>query len=510
LTRAFQIAVGIVLGAVAAMLLLRSGALSPKPAATPTERSIASEPARAISPAERFWTEFPLEPGANETHSRVAKLAQDAAAGVVNVHTSKTVVRETSPFQGFPFEMFPPEFFGQRGPRGQRQRPAPRQQEFKVPSLGSGFVISSDGYILTNNHVVDGVDEIKVHFSDSSVRDAKIIGQDPKTDLALIQVADAKDLKSLPLGDSDAILPGDFVVAIGNPFGLDHTVTMGIVSAKGRELGQGPYDDYIQTDAAINPGNSGGPLLDMSGAVIGINSAINPQANTIGFAVPINIAKEILPQLKANGAVTRGWLGVTVQEVTPELAAALKLDVKEGALVAQTAPDSPADKAGIKRGDVIQTFAGKAVGRPRDLSRSVAATEVGKKVPITVLRDGKSVDLEVTIEKLAATPEEQARGPRRESAGTEALGMQVEDLDDELRQQFGLGDAKGVVIAGIEPGGPAADAGLRPGDLVVEVDRKPVESAQELEKRVAAGGDSILFLVRRGDGTMFVAVNRKG
>jgi serine protease Do len=507
-SRAIQIAVGIALGAIAAILVSRQGWLRPAAAPTLAARSEAAAPPAAAMKAERFWTDIPLEPAEGEKHSLVAKLAQAAAAGVVNVHTSKTVVRETSPFGGLPFDV--PELFGRRGgERGRRQQPAPRQ-EFKVPSLGSGFVISPDGYIVTNNHVVDGVDEIKVHFSDGVVRDAKIIGQDPKTDLALIQVADAKDLPALPLGDSDAILPGDFVVAIGNPFGLDHTVTFGIVSAKGRELGQGPYDDYIQTDAAINPGNSGGPLLDLSGAVIGINSAINPQANTIGFAVPINLAKEILPQLKASGSVTRGWLGVSIQEVTPELASALKLDVKEGALVAQVTPGGPADKAGVQRGDVIQSFAGKAVSRPRDLSRAVASTEVGTTAEVVVLRDGKSVALEAKIEKLASSPEAAAQGERGQSAGAAALGLEVSDLDDELREQFGLKDAKGAVIAGVEPGSPAADAGLRPGDLVVEVDRKPVASAAELEKQIGSGGDSLLFLVRRGEATIFVAVNRKG
>ncbi|MFI5315118.1 MAG: Do family serine endopeptidase [Myxococcota bacterium] len=511
MSRAIQIAVGIVLGAIAAILFARSGGWrKPEAAPTPAASSAAAAPAAPAAKAERFWTDLPLEPAAGETHSRVAKLAQAAAAGVVNVHTSKTVVRETSPFGGLPFEMFPQFFGGQRGERGQRQPQAPRHEEYKVPSLGSGFVISPDGYIVTNNHVVEGVDEIKVHFSDGKVRDAKIIGTDPKTDLALIQVADAKDLPALPLGDSDAILPGDFVVAIGNPFGLDHTVTLGIVSAKGRELGQGPYDDYIQTDAAINPGNSGGPLLDLSGAVIGINSAINPQANTIGFAVPINLAKEILPQLKASGTVTRGWLGVSIQEVTPELASALKLDVREGVLVAQTSPGGPADKAGMQRGDVIQSFAGKPVGRPRELSRAVAATGVGATVEVVVLRDGKSVPLHVTIEKLASTPEEQAQSSHAESAGASALGLEIADLDDELRQQLGVTDAKGVVITGVEPGSPGANAGLRPGDLVVEVDRKPVAGAGELEKQIASGGDSLLFLVRRGEGTLFIAVSRKG
>ena len=224
------------------------------------------------------------------------------------------------------------------------------------------------------------------------------------------------DLPALPLGDSDWILPGDFVVAIGNPFGLDHTVTFGIVSAKGRELGQGPYDDYLQIDAAINPGNSGGPLLDLSGAVVGINTAINPQANTIGFAVPINLAKEILPQLKEKGSVTRGWLGVSIQEITPELAKAFKLDVKEGALVAQVTPGSPADKAGLQRGDVILGVDGKSIPRPRDLSRLIASIEVGKTVKLDVLREGKSLSLPVVIEKLAGAPEAQARRGRARRA----------------------------------------------------------------------------------------------
>ncbi len=506
MARAIQIAVGIVLGAVAAMWVLRSGWVTPSPRAPQVASESRGEVTPQAPPAAPFWTDFPLEPGSAETHSRVAKLAQDAAAGVVNVHTSKTVVRESGP-QGFPFEMFP-ELFGRPG--GRRPRAAPRQQEYKVPSLGSGFVISPDGFILTNNHVVDGVDEIKVHFSDGKIRDAKIVGRDPKTDLALIQVADASDLPSLPLGDSDSILPGDFVVAIGNPFGLDHTVTMGIVSAKGRELGQGPYDDYIQTDAAINPGNSGGPLLDMNGAVIGINSAINPQANTIGFAVPINQAKEILPSLKANGAVIRGWLGVSVQAVTPELASALKLEGTGGALVAQVNPGSPADKGGIQRSDVIQSFDGKPVAKPSDLSRAVAATPVGKKVDVAVVRDGKRVTVPVEIQKLATTAAEQAASAARQpSGGAAALGLEVSDLDDETRQQLGLSEERGAVISDLDPSGPAAEAGLRPGDLIVEIDRKPVASAVDVEKRLAAGGDSVLFLVRRGEGTLYVAVNRK-
>ena len=500
MARTLQVAFGVLLGGVAALLVARSGWLG-RPTAAPQGPAVTATAEAPRLPAAAFWTDLPIDPASGGKHSVIAQLAQKAAAGVVNVHTSKTVTRESGPLS--PFEMFP-EIFGQRG-----RRPSPRPpQEFKVPSLGSGWVISPDGYIVTNNHVVEGVDEIKVRFSDGKVRDAKIVGTDPKTDLALIRVDGVTDLPALPLGDSDWILPGDFVVAIGNPFGLDHTVTFGIVSAKGRELGQGPYDDYLQIDAAINPGNSGGPLLDLSGAVVGINTAINPQANTIGFAVPINLAKEILPQLKEKGSVTRGWLGVSIQEITPELAKAFKLDVKEGALVAQVTPGSPADKAGLKRGDVILGVDGKSIPRPRDLSRLIASVEVGKTVKLDVLREGKQLSLPVVIEKLAGAPQAQA-GPGEVPSGAAALGMQLANLDDELRQQFGLRDAKGAVVADVEPGSPAADAGVRPGDLLVEVDRKPVADAAEAESRIAAAGESVLLLVRRGDGTIYLVVNKK-
>jgi len=503
LARTFQVALGILLGAVAALLVARSGWLSRSAAAPDAGTSaVATEPSKTL-PAAAFWTDLPIESGADK-HSLIAQLAQAAAAGVVNVHTSKTVTRESGPLS--PFEMFP-EFFGRPG--GGRRGPPPKPQEFKVPSLGSGFVISADGFIVTNNHVVEGVDEIKVRFADGKIRDAKIVGTDPKTDLALIRVEGVSDLPALRLGDSDWILPGDFVVAIGNPFGLDHTVTFGIVSAKGRELGQSPYDDYLQIDAAINPGNSGGPLLDLNGAVVGINTAINPQANTIGFAVPINLAKDILPQLKERGSVTRGWLGVSIQEITPELAKAFKLDVKEGALVAQVTPGSPADKAGLQRGDVILGVDGKAIPKPRDLSRLIAGTPVGSTVKLDVLREGKKKSLSAVIEKLAG-PSEAKEGGGAAPGGATALGLQIADLDDDLRQQFGLRDAKGAVVADVEPGSPAGDAGVRPGDLLVEIDRKPVANAADAEHLLSAGGESVLLLVRRGEGTLYLVVNKRG
>ncbi|MBM4337739.1 MAG: PDZ domain-containing protein, partial [Deltaproteobacteria bacterium] len=321
-----------------------------------------------------------------------------------------------------------------------------------------------------------------------------------------IRVARDGELHPLRLGDSDAILPGDFVVAIGNPFGLDHTVTLGIVSAKGRELGQGPYDDYIQTDAAINPGNSGGPLLDLSGAVIGVNTAVNPQANTIGFAVPINLAKDILPQLRESGSVTRGWIGVSVQAVTPELAKALALSGTDGALVAQVMPDGPAARAGLERGDVIRSLGGKPIRKLSDLSRAVAATPVGTPVEVELLRDGAPLRVEITVDKLAEAGA--SGGQESTSGGAASLGMRIEDLDDALRERLGLGDRTGVVVVDVDPEGPAASAGIEPGDVVLEADRKPVASAAELEARIRGGGERLLLLVRRGGSTLFIAVSR--
>ena len=402
--------------------LLVSGALLAEPGESAPEAPDAGTPAVGGFPQDEdsLWAEpDDLVPGGEVPHSRFAKLARAAAPGIVNVHTSKTVVRTPFPFFGLP-----------------QLDPAGPQQEFSVPSMGTGFVLSANGHIVTNNHVVEGVDQIRVIFSDGSEAPAKIVGQDPKTDLALIRVLDRTDLHVLPLGDSDAILPGDWVIAIGNPFGLDHTVTAGIVSAKGRDIGQGPYDDFIQTDAAINPGNSGGPLLDMNGHVVGINTAINPRANTIGFAVPINLAKEILPQLREHGRVTRGWLGVAVQRLTPELAQAFGLESESGGLISQLAPGGPADAAGIERGDVIVAYDGEPVGKVRDLPRAVSRTPVGTRVPIEIVRGGEHKTFTVEIGKL----DEPAAGGAlvATSRGAAAFGLQVQNLTTALRERLGI------------------------------------------------------------------------
>ncbi|NNL68106.1 MAG: DegQ family serine endoprotease [Myxococcales bacterium] len=460
-----------------------------------------TETPEATTPAEPFWAEqasAPVPIGFG-VPTNFADLAEQASPAVVNIQTSKTVTqqaprvpRQWEEFFGLPFE----EFFGRR--------------ERTIPSLGTGFVISQDGYIVTNNHVVADVDTIKVIFNDERELEAEIIGRDPKTDIALIRVISADELVALPLGDSDSVRPGDWVVAIGNPFGLEHTVTAGIVSAKGRNIGQGPYDDFIQTDAAINPGNSGGPLLNLRGEVIGINTAINPRANTIGFAVPVNMAKDVLPQLRSSGHVTRGWLGVLIQKITPELAEGFGLEDDEGALVSRVDPAGPAADAGIERGDVIVRFDGTPIESMEDLPRKVAATPVGKSVPVVVLRDGKRKTISVTIGQLSDPELAEATGEPGEEAGAARFGITAQDLTPQIAQQLGLeADEEGVVITQIEPGSAAEDAKLRRGDLILEVDRQEIASVGQLKDQLAKADDGALLLIRRGESTLFVAMKER-
>jgi serine protease Do len=451
------------------------------------------EPEKPTAPAaEPFWKPT-IEPG-SETRPPVgvpdfADLAERASPGVVNIQTSRTVSHQIPrQFEELlPFFAFPPG------------------GEQKVPSLGSGFVISSDGYIVTNNHVVEEVDEIKVAFLDGSELAAELVGRDPKTDIALIKVESQKPLPALPLGDSAAARPGDWVVAIGNPFGLSHTVTAGIISALGRDIGQGPYDDFIQTDAAINPGNSGGPLLSLQGEVIGINTAINPRANTVGFSVPINVAKEILPQLRTSGHVTRGWLGVYIQQITPDLAEAMDLEGEEGALVSKVDPRGPAQSAGVERGDVIVEFDGKPIRKMDELPRIVAATAVGSKVDLVVVREGERKKLAVKIGQLEE-PEEIASATEGPGAG--AFGLQVQNLTPEMAEQLGLESEGGVVVVGVEPGSPAAEAGLRRGDVILEVGNQPVKDVRDLRRQLDAAGKGALLFVRRGEAGSYVALKR--
>src|SRR5262245_30361700 len=454
-----------------------------------------AEPPEAAKSSEHFWKDgsaaAPIVP--QGVPGSFADLAEQASPGVVNIQTSKKVRGAAVPRS---FEEF---FFG--GPFGEGF------PEREVPSLGSGFVISPDGYIVTNAHVIGDVESIKVIFEDGKELPAEVVGRDAKTDIALIRVTSDHPLFALPLGNSDGVRPGEWVVAIGNPFGLEHTVTAGIVSAKHRVIGQGSYDDYIQTDAAINPGNSGGPLLNLSGEVIGINTAIRPAANTIGFAVPVNMAKDILPQLRTKGSVTRGWIGVVIQKITPEISQHLDIDGSTGALVSKVMPGGPADDAGIKRYDVILSFDGKQIGEMNELPRVVASTAVGKKVEVVVLRDGKKKTLQVGV-KAMEEPKEATLAATGEKGSAAEYGLLVQDLTPEIAKNLGVDEEHGVVITGVAPGSPAATAGLRREDVILEVDKAEIHGVKDLEKSLASADDGALLLIRRGDATVFVPIKR--
>jgi serine protease Do len=439
-------------------------------------------------------------------------LAKSVSPGVVNISASK-VVKGGSLSRPF---MSP---FGE-GPEGPEGAPDPfrdfferffgdiPQREMRQRSLGSGFVIDQSGFIITNNHVVEKADQIQVKLADGTALEAKVVGKDPKTDLALIKVEPKSALIALALGDSDKAEVGEWVVAIGNPFGLGGTVTQGIISAKGRVIGAGPYDDFIQTDASINPGNSGGPLLNMAGEVIGINTAIVSGGAGIGFAIPSNLAREILPQLKEKGSVTRGWIGVTIQEVTPELAKSFGLKEPRGALIADVVKGDPADAAGIKVGDVIVRFGDRDIHDSNELPRVVGNYAVGQRVNVTVIRNGKQTVIPVTIGKY---PEGKPTPLGESETGTD-LGMTVRELTPQLARQLGLPATSGLVVTDVSGGGLAAEAGIQPGDVIREINRKPVKTVKQYQEIVgrAKPGDTLLLLVQHGEVTAFRAITMPG
>jgi serine protease Do len=428
-------------------------------------------------------------------------LAEKIRPGVVNIQVVKKVTNiglSARNFQGFPFGEKDPfnDFFGHFSqgtpPRGFEQR-----------GIGSGFVISRDGYILTNNHVVEGADQIKVKLSNGNEYKGKVVGRDSKTDLALIKIEGATNLHPLNLGNSDDMKVGNWVVAVGSPFGLEQTVTAGIVSAKGRVIGSGPYDNFIQTDASINPGNSGGPLINMKAEVVGINTAIVAEGQGIGFAIPINMAKDIAGQLQNKGHVTRGWLGVTIQEVTPDLAKSFGLKEKKGALVAQVSPGSPAEKAGIEQGDIILEFDGKNITEANDLPRIVAATPVGKSIVLKLSREGKVLDRSIKIGEM-----EEKGTAAGTSSPQPSLCILVQNLTPEIARELGLKKSGGVVVTQVESGSPADEAGIQEGDVIRQINRKPVKNADEFMEQIAKakGQDNILLYMQRGNNHLFAAV----
>jgi len=437
----------------------------------------------------------PMVPG------NFSDLAEKVRTGVVNIKVSKKV-------KNIGFYNSPGNPFGDRNPFGDFFGPFEgKQPDRKQQGVGSGFIMSKEGYILTNSHVVEDADQIKVKLAGGKEFDGKIIGRDPKTDLALIKIEGASDLQPLKLGNSDDLKVGNWVVAVGSPFGLEQTVTAGIVSAKGRVIGSGPYDNFIQTDASINPGNSGGPLINLQGEVVGINTAIIASGQGIGFAIPINMAKEVAPQLQKRGHVTRGLLGVVIQDMTPELAKSFGLKESKGALVSQVVPDGPADKAGIEQGDVIMNFDGQPVGDSKDLPRIVASTPVGKTVAVKLLRDGKDVERQAKVGEMEGeSTSETANSPIHPS-----LGVTVQNLTPQVARELGLKKSTGVVVTGIEPGSPAEEAMIQVGDVIQSVNRKPVKNVDDFVKIVekAKDGGSLLLLVQRGQNTLFAAVTPK-
>lgn len=416
---------------------------------------------------------------------------------------------------GSPFEEFFKDFFDKRRQQNPHSRP--------LVSVGSGFVVDPDGLIVTNNHVIDGADEIRVFFSDGESLDAELVGTDPKTDVAVLRVkpANGTKLAAVAFGDSDTAEEGDWVIAIGNPLGLGGTVTAGIISARGRDIRSGPYDDFIQTDASINKGNSGGPLFNVNGEVIGINTAIFSQSGGsigIGFSVPSNLAKPVVAQLVQFGRTKRGWLGVRIQTVTEELAEGLGLEKPRGALVAGVTDSSPAGAAGIETGDVIIEFNGQPIDEMRQLPRIVAETGVGDSVPVKVWRKGETKTFSVTLgeleqaeKTLAAVSPEQTTEPVVSTL--DALGLKLSPLTPEMREKFGLTRDAGAVITDVDPASSAAEKGLRPGDVIIEVNQEEVTNPGDVARRVAEiedrKGRSVLLLIQRADDRIFVAVRLK-
>jgi serine protease Do len=426
-----------------------------------------------------------------------ADIVKDVIPSVVNISTTHTVKRPEMPGgrSGDPMEEFMRRFFDQM------------PKSYKERSLGSGVIVSADGEILTNDHVVGAAENVEVVLENQKRFKAKVVGRDKKTDLALLHIEADHPLPAAKLAKGDEVRVGDWVIAIGNPFGLGETVTAGIVSAKGRAIGAGPYDDFIQTDASINPGNSGGPLLNARGEVVGINSAIYSQSGGnigIGFAIPIDMAARIADSLRSQGKVVRGWLGVAIQDVTPELAKAIGLEKATGALVADVVKDGPAEKAGVRRGDVIVGYQGKDIGTSRDLPIRVAQTPVGTKAELKIVREGEARTITAEIGELKDkdSTTEVAKAPPR-------LGLQVDKLSPQVAERLGIApETKGVVVTSVDPGSPADDAEMRPGDVIREVDRKPVASPEAFDKALAARkpGKPLLLLVQRGDSTLFITI----
>ncbi|QTA79616.1 Serine protease, do-like [Desulfonema limicola] len=435
------------------------------------------------------------------TPESFSELAEKASPVVVNIRTEKTVKGGGRVFRHFggspfgkedPFDFFE-KFFG-----------GDQNKDFKQRSLGSGFIIDKEGHIVTNNHVIEGADEIKVRLNNDDEYDAEIVGRDPNTDIALIKVKSNTDLPVSKMGDSDALKVGQWVLAIGSPFGLEHTVTAGIVSAKGRVIGSGPYDDFIQTDASINPGNSGGPLINMDGEVVGINTAIIASGQGIGFAVPINLARGIIEQLKKSGEVTRGWLGVAIQDISSEIAEYYGVEDKKGVLVTEIFNGDPADNAGIQAKDIIVSVNGQNVETTRDLTRLIAAISVGNTADILVLRNGKEKKFKV---KIAKREDSQLVSGVYQNNNTDDLGIQVSELSPEISRQFNIKQTEGIIVTDVDNDSKGAQAGIMAGDIIKEINHEPVRSIDDYTNavnKIKSGEPVHMFIQRMNRGFLVI------
>jgi serine protease Do len=451
------------------------------------------------------------DPAEGPSKTGFAPIVKAVLPDVVNISTSK-VVRGQAQAEQLPEGMYNDPFFRQFfGPDGQgfnnrQKNQAPRSQ--REESLGSGVIVSPDGYILTNNHVIEGATDVKVTLSNKKQLQAKVIGADPKTDIAVLKI-EGSDYPAITIGDSSKVQVGDYALAVGDPFGVGQTVTMGIVSAMNRgNLGIEDYEDFIQTDAPINPGNSGGALVNDRGQLIGINTAILSHGSGgnqgIGFAVPVNLARQVMDQIMDHGKVTRAYLGIMVQDVTPAIAKAMGQSELRGALVGDVKASSPAGKAGLQRGDIILEINGKQVADSRELRMNISMMKPDADVKLKVLRDGKESDMTV---KLGELPTSEAKAQGEEGTSKDALeGVTVENLDADTAKQLGLSPAtKGVVVTDISPSSPEADSGLRRGDVIQEVNHQPVKNVSELNEAVRKSGKSPLLLVNRQGSTLFIA-----
>lgn len=436
-----------------------------------------------------------------------SQLAEMASPAVVNIRTVKIIKGGGPVFRNFrrnphgdddPFKDFFEKFFGED-----------TQREFKQPSLGSGFIIDKEGFVVTNNHVIQDADQIKVKLGGDTEYDAEVVGRDANTDLALLKIKTGEDLPFLKLGDSDELKIGQWVVAIGSPFGLERTVTAGIVSAKGRVIGSGPYDNFIQTDASINPGNSGGPLINMQGEVVGINTAIIAAGQGIGFAIPINLSKKIIAQLKSEGEVTRGWLGVAIQDLSGEMAEYYGLKDRKGVLVADVFKGDPADEAGIQSKDIILTVNDQKIETSRQLTAMIADLKVGEPAKVEVFRHGKIKTFHIKLAK--RNDQKLASRSTTAEPEEEKLGIRVAELTPEIVQRFGIGDTAGVIVVNVESDSKGAEAGIQMGDIIKEINHRIIESVKDYTAAMDTIKDDEsvnLFIWRKNAGFLVIKLNQ--